>query len=610
MSGLQRRKMFAARAVLALSAMLCAAWVIGLCADAVQADEPNKPADTTTAASQTSEKNSDDRDGTKSPPPKNRKEADQTSQAQTEQNEADQTNEKRADPEQAGKKQNSDNRPGENQKKKEEGQEKPKEEAKEAESDKGEAARAEKKISYTGDVRPILQEHCLGCHQPAKTEGGLDLTTVAGMLRGGESEEPAIVPGKADESPLVWQIEPSDGQPPAMPKDADPLSATDVALIRQWIDQGAEDDTPAATATPIDMQHPPQYEFPPVLTAVAYSPDGKLLAVSGYHEVLLYGPEGKKLVARLVGMSERIESLAFSPDGARLGVTGGSPGRLGEVQIWNIGEKPWLELSLPVTHDTVFGGSFSNDGTRFAFGCTDNSLRAIEVPSGKQVLFQGAHNDWVLDTTWSKDDSHLISVSRDRSMKLTEVATQRFVDNITSITPGALKGGLMSVERHPSEDHVLTAGADGQPKLYQIYRTKKRRIGDDFNRLRSYETLPGRAYAVCFNRDGSRFAVCSSADGRGEVRIYQTDDGKRVCTCQGQSGPVYDVAFHPDGTQVASVGFDGYVRINDAETGELLTQFIVVPGKQDDRPSGTTPASQSSDAATGATKTENKTEKK
>ena len=38
------------------------------------------------------------------------------------------------------------------------------------------------------------------------------------------------------------------------------------------------------------------------------------------------------------------------------------------------------------------------------------------------------------------------------TMKLTEVATQRFIDNVTSITPGALKGGLMAVDRRPVEE--------------------------------------------------------------------------------------------------------------------------------------------------------------
>jgi len=442
-------------------------------------------------------------------------------------------------------------------------------------------APAEAKVSYARDIRPIFQARCQGCHQPAKAEGQFVLTTVAAILKGGESEEPAIVPGKADESLLVKQIVSTDKEPPAMPKEGEPLSASDVTLIKRWINQGAADDTPASSAAVVDMQHPPVYTRPPVLTAVAFSPDGKLLAVSGYHEVLLYDADGSEIVARLVGMSERIESVAFSPDGTRLGVTAGSPGRMGEVQVWNVGERR-LELALPITYDSIFGGSWSHDGTRFAFGCADNSLRAIEVASGKQVLFQGAHSDWVLDTTWSNNDSHLISVSRDRSMKLTEVATQQFVDNITSITPGALKGGLMSVATHPKADQVVAGGADGQPKLYQIYRTKVRKIGDDFNRLRSYEPMPGRIFSVCFSADGSLFAAGSSSDGSGEVRVYRTADVKRISTFEGQHGPVYAVAFHPDATRVASVGFDGYVRINNAESGKLIVEFLAVPKQGDD----------------------------
>ena len=53
---------------------------------------------------------------------------------------------------------------------------------------------------------------------------------------------------------------------------------------------------------------------------------------------------------------------------------------------------------------------------------------------------QGADNEGVRDTAFSVDGSHLVSVARDMTVKLTEVATQRFIDNVTSITPCALKG--------------------------------------------------------------------------------------------------------------------------------------------------------------------------
>src|SRR5262249_25704594 len=204
-----------------------------------------------------------------------------------------------------------------------------------------------------------------------------------------------------------------------LPGGKDPATGREVALSRVWIAQGATNDTPASVkAIQVDMEHPPVYAQPPVISAVTYSPDGSLLAVSGYHEGLIH-KAGGGLVARLVGAAGRVQSLAFSPGGKVLAVTGGSPGRFGAGRIWNVAKKA-LKLSLPITFDTVYGASWSHDGTRIAFGCTDNSVRAIEMEGGKQVLFQGGHGDWVLDTVWSKDSSHLVSVSRDMSMKLTE----------------------------------------------------------------------------------------------------------------------------------------------------------------------------------------------
>src|SRR5439155_1086887 len=157
-----------------------------------------------------------------------------------------------------------------------------------------------------------------------------------------------------------------------------------------------------AAATPlIDGSHPPVYELPPVVTSLDYSPDGSLLAVSGYHEVLLYKADGSEVVGRLVGMSEQIQSLKFSPDGTLLAACGGSPGRFGEVQVWDVKMKR-LKLSHLATFDTLYGVSWAPDGSKVAFGCADNTLRAIDL-TGKQVLFQGAHNDWVLDTVFSRE---------------------------------------------------------------------------------------------------------------------------------------------------------------------------------------------------------------
>jgi WD40 repeat protein len=438
------------------------------------------------------------------------------------------------------------------------------------------AGKSADKVSYYSQVRPIFQASCQGCHQPAKPLGGLVMTSYAELAKGGESHAPGIVPGKPDESQIVVQITSQDGNPPAMPKDRPALTESQIELIRRWIAEGAVDDTPATDREVVNMDHPPTYAAPPVLSSVAYSPDGALLAVSGYHEVILHAADGSQVVGRLVGLSERIESAEFSPDGRLLAVTGGSPGRFGEVQIWDVAARR-LNLSVPVTYDTVYGASWSPDGTKVAFGCGDNTLRVIDAATGEQVLYQGAHSDWVLDTVFSTDASHVISVSRDRSVKLTEVATQRFVDNITSITPGALKGGLMLVARHPTQDVLLIGGADGVPKLYKTYREKDRQIGDDFNKIIEFAPLPGRIRSGSFNADGSRVVVGGSSDGTGEARVYQTADGQMVCKTEGQHGPIYCVTFSPDGTRFAAGGFDGQVRIYDSNTGKLIQEFVSVP---------------------------------
>ncbi len=450
-------------------------------------------------------------------------------------------------------------------------------------------------ISYYRDVRRLFQQHCQGCHQPAKPLGGFVMTDYAALLKTGDHEQPGVVPGQPDKSFVLEQISSHGAKKAAMPKNADPLPPADVEIVKKWIAEGAKDDTPSNARDPINAEHPPVYESPPVVTSVAFSPDGTLLAVAGYHEVLLHKADGSGIVGRLVGLSERIQSLAFSPDGTRLAVAGGSPGRFGELQVWDVAKRK-LKLSHSVTFDTIYGVSWSHDGAKIAFGCSDNTVRAVEAATGKQIVYQGAATDWVLGTVFSKDSQFIASVSRDGTMKLTEVATQRFIDNITSITPGALKGGLAAVALNPVKrdrkvkvsaggidksdkwyDELLIGGSDGVPRLYKMHRETKRVIGDDANKVREYPAMPGRIFSLAFNQDGSQFVVGSSLDGTGEVRVYKTADAALVSKFAGQPGPVFSVAYRPDGKTIAAAGFDGTVRLIDPANGKLIKEFVPVP---------------------------------
>lgn len=446
--------------------------------------------------------------------------------------------------------------------------------------------------SFQREVLPLLRRHCQGCHQPAKAGGGLDLTAHAALLAGGRSGA-AVVPGDAAGSLLLELVTPRGDEPPEMPKERAALSADEVALLERWIAEGAVSD--AAEQQSADAARPARYHRPPVVASLAWSPDGAHLALGGRGEVLVHrlpdAPGGAPaLAARLAGLSERIESLAFSPDGTRLAVAGGAPGRFGELQVWTVADldEPSLALSVPVGHDTLYGASWSPDGTRVAFGGTDHALRAVDARSGEEVLYQGAHEDWVLGTAWSLDGEHLVSVSRDRSMKLVQVATQQFLDNVTSITPGALKGGLMDVARHPERDELLVGGADGTPKVFRMFREEKRVIGDDANLVRTFESLGGRVFSVDWSPDGELAAACSSLAGAGRLLVGRAADGTTVWTRDLPAG-AYAVAFRPDGSTVATAGFDGVVRCFDALDGTPRLELCAVPLEDPERTAAATP---------------------
>jgi len=474
------------------------------------------------------------------------------------------------------------------------------------------ASFAEQKVSFYQQVRPILQAHCAGCHHPRNPEGDYVVTEFADLLKGGESESTAIVPGKPDDSYLVQLITPQ-GNEAEMPKAKTPLAQDQITLIRTWIQQGAVNDSPAKVEYRFSKQNPPTYSAPPVITSLDYSPDGKLLAVAGFHEVILHKAEGDQIVGRLIGKSQRIESVAFSPDGKYLAVTGGTPAERGEIQIWDVAKQSLLK-SIPLTYDTLYGASWSPDGKLLAFGCSDNTVRAIEVATGKEILYQGAHYDWVLDTVFSKDGSHVISVSRDRTTKLTEVKTQRFIDNITSITPKALTGGLAAIDRHPTQDTILVGGADGIPKLYYIFRQSKRVIGDDANLVRTFPALKGRIFGVDIHPNGKQLVAVSSLNHTGELKVFSfnieekfpadlvailnkrvasrsaeekkkveasRETGvKQVSAAQVPESGLYTVCYHPQGAVIATAGQDGQVRLYESATGKLKRAFVPVPLKQ------------------------------
>jgi WD40 repeat protein len=414
--------------------------------------------------------------------------------------------------------------------------------------------------SYFRDVRPILQRQCQGCHQPNLKSSDLDLTSYESLAAGGRHG-----PGLD----LIVKYLTGDLKP-QMPLGQPPLDATQIGLVRNWISAGAKDDTPAEARETASAGEPPTYAQPPVITALAFSPDGKTLAVSGNREVLLHAVDGRTPPRRLVGLSERVLSLGFSADGRLLLAGGGSPARFGELQIWDV-TNAQLRRSITLTGDTVFGSSLSADGSKAAAGCTDNTVRILDTESGRELQKMGAHENWVLGTVFGVDGKRIVSVGRDRAAKLTDAASGAFLENVN-----LLRGELAAVARHPTKDIVVIGGEDRIPYLYLMDRPKNMKIADDSTLIRKLERQDGAITALAWSPDGRWIAV---AGGAPQVNVYDSESGARVAVCKGHSAGIYTVAFSPDSAVLATGGFDGMVRLYNPAHGELKKAFVPVPLK-------------------------------
>ena len=104
-----------------------------------------------------------------------------------------------------------------------------------------EIAQAQAERLFALKVRPLLKEKCFACHgdDPKKIKGELNMLSLAGMLKGGELGEPAIVPGKPDKSLIFVAMTWEDEDLEMPPKENDRLTAAQIEQVRQWIAAGA-----------------------------------------------------------------------------------------------------------------------------------------------------------------------------------------------------------------------------------------------------------------------------------------------------------------------------------------------------------------------------------
>ena len=432
-------------------------------------------------------------------------------------------------------------------------------------------------VTFQGDVLPIFQKNCSGCHFPTaeKLRGGLDLSTRPTALKGGNSG-PSIVAGKPDESPLIkmieWKIEPH--MPPS--GKFKQLAAADIATVKRWIAQGAHDGSATAKPEPVAAAPTPSARpstsgsRPPSICALAYAATDKelLLAKGSLHTVSVDAVDRKTgaLTPKftLEGHAEYVRSVAFSPNGKILAAAGGLPGRSGEIKLWDTaGHK--LVKTMSGHKDNILAVAFSPDGKRLASCSYDKTIIVWNVESGKPELTLTEHVDPVYTVAFSPDRKLLASGAGDRTVKLWDAASGKMLLTISDALDA-----VYALAFSPSGKELAGAGADKMIRVWDM--------GKQDGPIQQSAVTAGVLLRSAFAHEGAVLRLAYSPDGAilystaedKRIKQWKADSLKEAQAFEPQSEWVTGFALSPDGTLLAAGRYDASLSVYASATGQRL----------------------------------------
>jgi WD40 repeat protein len=181
--------------------------------------------------------------------------------------------------------------------------------------------------------------------------------------------------------------------------------------------------------------------------AVASTADGELIAVAGGRALTLHRLGGN---SRELLHPDKVSSVAFSPDGARL-ITGG---KKGDATVWSVEGKQLVQLRGH--KDEVTDVAFSADGSRVATASRDATARIWDVATGRELHTLAAHRDDVTSVAFSPDGELVLTASRDHLARLWSAETGALTQ-VLRLHVGEVADATFS----PDGRWILTAGPVG-----------------------------------------------------------------------------------------------------------------------------------------------------
>ena len=447
--------------------------------------------------------------------------------------------------------------------------------------------RGQAPVSYEVEIKPLLRRHCFGCHSTEEKRAGLDLESFAGLLKGGGSGE-IVKPGRPGSSILFLAISHEGNGVPNMPQGLPKIPDADIALIREWIQQGLLD-RPGGKSRVADrgnlevaasllpkpkgaLAMPGQ--LPPLdaqtlqaaqpITAIAASPWTPLLAIAGHDRIALYNSSTREKVGALAFPEGIPYVLRLSRDGAWLLAGGGRGAVSGKGVLFDVKSGKRLG-EFGGERDVVLAADVSADGKLLALGGPGKVVRvfAVSQPGTKPLYEITRHTDWITALEFSPDGLRLATADRAGGVHIWESESGGFLVSLAEH-----KDAITSLSWRFDALMLATASEDGQLILWDM------RDGFPAATLTPHQQkpppgnfgkLPGGVLSVQFGVDGRLFST-----GRDRaLRVFSTL-GKALGALPPGPSMLTKIAVSFDGKMAIAGDASGKVHFWDGSKETLL----------------------------------------
>ncbi|MEO8368548.1 MAG: WD40 repeat domain-containing protein [Candidatus Solibacter sp.] len=305
------------------------------------------------------------------------------------------------------------------------------------------------------------------------------------------------------------------------------------------------------------------------VTALAFTPDGKMLVVGGYKEVALWNPLDGKLVGKWPGLAGQVRALAFGKESGTVAVATGVPGRAGAVELLDLATGGITAIEQ--AKDEVRAVAISPDGRYLATGGADGIVRIWNLESKVSRELKG-HSDWITGVTFSPDGKLFATSSADRTARVWKTETWKEEFQV----PLVITEPVTAISFAPEGDLLAFTTGGPEERAVRTWRTRGAFTEIDSSRpgarnqvmqTRTLDTGACMPLALAWTKATPHSRVIVGCTDK-TVRVMG-QGGNTFATLASHADWIYAVAARPDGSRIASGGGDGAVKIWNS-AGRLL----------------------------------------